>query len=675
MFKWIKIGRAWYRLQYRLVFALSKVFKSAKSEATEAAQRLADKDELLSKLSSVPAEARTRGSLQSAAGEVARRFGWAISEATTLMKDARMRMIRNNKVRDEKLARAQATAKARFAASEEKRDQALELIDTERTMRKAELDELEAPLKAEKKHLGPPKEGAGAKVLRFLALLIMAAGEFAATVQLLMSLLRDDLLYAILFAGALSSGMILLGHELGHHAASMTKGRWAKTIQLANGCLTLMLAAAAMGMLRVILVNNEGHFPGDAWSNWALGTVIVFLPSAAYLMSYLAFDPMEALRRAIGKKKRQIIRLERKDGQVKAAHGKRAERIRGRHNRRRAMILRMHRLKEVFLVKRLSRATRERNTWTAARDAFHKSLEAESRELAAHFRQKLFESGNFKEVPAWMEAEVPELEGHYYDVVDPANYLPEDPPKSGRKPKRVNVMLGILLALCLLGSSCENHGQEPALNCAVEYIADRTDTLLLKSRPIDMPALSGMMGLAGGKEDCGEATVRFSMSEITESSFAHTRSIALGEEGRSNPYDNCDSVKSFSGRLDQILSHAYRPPEHEPKHSKVYVPICEALTRLAHSDAAKRILIVHGDFIENGEVSFYTLRDWLSDRAPELERKLGEECRLPDHLEGISVYLLTTPGSKDDALILRSRDFFKKWFLRHGADVHYSLNY
>ncbi len=228
--------------------------------------------------------------------------------------------------------------------------------------------------------------------------------------------------------------------------------------------------------------------------------------------------------------------------------------------------------------------------------------------------------------------------------------------------------LFLLIAIVLVGCAATQY--RPTTEYAV--LIDETDSSFA------VPDISQVIIDLGLDTDMW-AGINFSLARITDVSYVPYSSIVLGKGGNrlaSNQYARKREVIAFKTRLSELLDSVKNDTPGKPN-SSVYLPLVNELTRLANSNAERKVFSVFSDLMENRpSLSFYNPQTFalLHSNPAVIEAKLFSHAKLPD-LTGIEVRLIyQAQDAKDDAVFQIVSDFYKKLLESKGAKVTISAN-
>lgn len=686
-FSWFKKGRPVYRKQRRLDRAIDVVTQKQEALVEASAPKMGKSFSATQNLNALAQEEAIVEGMGAALAEVNRRTGPATSELATIMHHEAAQILAGRaKVEADKI-RIEEICKEECADHHALSKPDLEHLAKEKAkLKSAKKKTLKMVAKARKKGQipkGRPSYPRLSKLLTVVLEIIAIAGEYAANYQLVSMLLREDGLTAKLFALGLSVILIVGSHKLGLYVAKMGQGKWAKGLFALKASLAFFGVAIALGMLRAAMVEDQGQWGDDPWTRWSVIAMIAFMPTAAFWMAILSYDPLHDIKvtygrlmRKLTQTKGRLAKIEKQKAGIKTATTRKVVKSGLKARNDIAALAKDNEKREAKHLQALTRANKALNVTLAIRKHYHSGIQQETRELVHKFRGKVLESldkGQAK-LPTWFTREFYPAAPADEDTVLPAEEVIGKLPDVQIRKAGGKGLLTLLL-LCsslLLGlSGCTEEAPERERLVSMEVLTDHTDSALVASPLITGAAIAEVLNL-DREEERPLATVNF--TEIGASAFAPSTRERLGAQGRENEYNNEDSCRAFANRLSKRLAHCYRPIARESEHSRIYIALCEALTRLTEQDAQRKILIVHSDYLEHcEEVSFYREAKTLASQPASLERRLAELCTLP-RLDGIEAYLLTTATDGDDALIIDARSFFREMLTSKGATVHYAIH-
>lgn len=175
------------------------------------------------------------------------------------------------------------------------------------------------------------------------------------------------------------------------------------------------------------------------------------------------------------------------------------------------------------------------------------------------------------------------------------------------------------------------------------------------------------------------AGVNFTLARIKDVSYVPHASIVLAKGGNrlsSNQYARKRQAAAFKAKLADLFDSVRREAPGKPN-SSIYLPVVHELTRLANSNAERKVLVVYSDLLENTpSVSFYDAQTFalLQSDPGKVQERLFAHAQLPD-LTGIHVHLIYEPkDAGDDAVFQVVSGFYKKLLEEKGAIVSISAN-
>ena len=227
----------------------------------------------------------------------------------------------------------------------------------------------------------------------------------------------------------------------------------------------------------------------------------------------------------------------------------------------------------------------------------------------------------------------------------------------------------IILAMIVL-AACANKSSRTSTEYSV--LRDLTDSTSV------MPDEAALLADLGIDTDIWNG-VNFNFFNVSDVSYTPHWRISLAKGGdrlTSSEYTRKREVIAFKKKLTALLDSARSDTEGR-NHSSIYLPMAEELTRLAGSNAERKVLIVYSDLMENRQrLSFYDTRTFSLLRADpkKIEQLLFAEAALPD-LSGIEIRFVYAPkDAADDANFRLVSDFFRSMFEKQGATVSVSAN-
>lgn len=693
------LGLKWYffSLFITLVRHAVKVFKAGQNRARHAGTAIAKNFAKVRHLPELPVVAELAAKGEAVMALARQRVGQAITEASTIAME-KAAAIRKLRVRlKERLARLGDQHARRMAALTTAKDRKCKRYASQKATHAKKASELEGNMEKTREKGGILKDEPPIRkwkvLLTALGFFVMGGGEWSALFEMFQQMLRDSEVGAGLFSATISVGLILASKAAGEAAAKMTTTKWGKWLVVAKATLTVTTVAAAIGWLRVLLVKEGGSYPDDEWADYGLWLAVAFPPTASFFLAFfLASENTTAKRTYTCQLKekaridRAIVKVDNRMEKEEAGCEKALVRLQRHFEAKKERIIGRYQRKEYAQVRELGVALRKVNGFSAYLNAFCDRVEAQTHASIRLCQSTILEhlQADEGEVPVCLTGELSRLSRSEIVTVNPASSLPEDyrdpgDRKSGQNgvPKPIRSLLSICLVAMLGLSACEKPKESNTVDVAIEILIDRTDSLLIAEPVIDASQVMRLSRVAVAAEDCGDESLRVGVSEITNSSFSRPNYLELQLHGIGNRFDCEDSVRAFGPRLQEALDDSYRPPARAFYKSKVFVSVCRALTRLVDGPdggAGRKILIVVSDMIENGTVNFRREKKALLDHSISLETQMMLTCRLPDHLEGVEVYLLVPPSSEQDDLMLLARQWYHNLLSKHGAnDVHFAL--
>jgi hypothetical protein len=173
--------------------------------------------------------------------------------------------------------------------------------------------------------------------------------------------------------------------------------------------------------------------------------------------------------------------------------------------------------------------------------------------------------------------------------------------------------------------------------------------------------------------------INFNFFNISDVSYTPHWRISLGTGGdrlASSEFTRKREIVAFKAKLTALLDSA-RSDTTGREHSSIYLPMAEELTRLANSNADRRVLIVYSDLMENTSgLSFYNYKTFAQiDSGPDkIKSKFLAKAKLPD-LTGVEIRFIYEPkNAKADNDFRRVSNFFRRMFEEQGAKVSISAN-
>ncbi len=238
------------------------------------------------------------------------------------------------------------------------------------------------------------------------------------------------------------------------------------------------------------------------------------------------------------------------------------------------------------------------------------------------------------------------------------------------KPTTLFTTLAIVIVAMIALAACSNIDKRTSTDYSV--IRDLTDSTTVMP---DEDALVVDLGIDANIWN----GIDFTFFNVSDVSYTPHRRISLttgGDRLASSEFTRKREVTAFKAKLMALLDSARRDTAGR-EHSSIYLPMAGELTRLAASNADRKVLVVFSDLMENTpDLSFYNSRTFaqlLTDQET-ISNQLSFKANLPD-LAGVEIHFIYEPkNAKDDATYRRTSSFFKTLFESKGAKVSISAN-
>lgn len=172
----------------------------------------------------------------------------------------------------------------------------------------------------------------------------------------------------------------------------------------------------------------------------------------------------------------------------------------------------------------------------------------------------------------------------------------------------------------------------------------------------------------------------FRFKYVTDVSYNPQARFALtpgGNRLRSSGFTRDKEVKLFKDSVEHFIDSLRQEKIGRP-HSSVYLAIAEELNRLTDSKAARRILVVYSDLMENTQgLSFYNKKTIAELHSNPGKVKAALLAKLPiKKLNGIEVYFVYQPAdaAADDTFRQVANLLYKTLLAERGAKVSVAAN-
>jgi hypothetical protein len=226
------------------------------------------------------------------------------------------------------------------------------------------------------------------------------------------------------------------------------------------------------------------------------------------------------------------------------------------------------------------------------------------------------------------------------------------------------ITISIIACIILLAGCTEMTYTNDSADVSV--IWDITDPMMVTPKVNEITSLFGFDDNIwnGGKFRF------FNVSDVSINKI-HEVSIESENEWLSNKFNRNNKIKRFYSEITEILAGALKQNIGRDNTS-LYLPIAKELKRLSKSKAAKRVMLIYSDLMENtDEMSFYGGNDFLQLKTnPNAVTKYFDSQLKLDNLNGIQIYLVFQPlNMKQDEVYKVVSGFYKKLFEAKGATV------
>lgn len=119
--------------------------------------------------------------------------------------------------------------------------------------------------------------------------------------------------------------------------------------------------------------------------------------------------------------------------------------------------------------------------------------------------------------------------------------------------------------------------------------------------------------------------------------------------------------KNFKTQLSTKFDELIKGESSKKDKTKIYLPLCKALTELSKSKSSRKIMVIFSDMIENSELfSMYKMKGIKPDEILiQLESTFSE--KIPD-LKDIEIYIVSKRNKANDEIITLAEEFWKELF-------------
>jgi hypothetical protein len=233
----------------------------------------------------------------------------------------------------------------------------------------------------------------------------------------------------------------------------------------------------------------------------------------------------------------------------------------------------------------------------------------------------------------------------------------------------------VIISLFLLGGTgaiIASHPFRTPPTTDVLVLRDITDPM---SQQPDTVGILSLYNLTGSNEWNG---AQFHFSDLSDVSYTKEVDLSLppANEWLSNEIDRGKEVAQFQNSVSQTLIIAEKEPTGKQQ-SSLYLPISNELISLNQSSAARRVIVICSDLMENtATISFYNAGTFqkLKDDPAAIAQVLEQIQPLPS-LNGIEIHLIYAPQTPEqDEAYQVVASFYRNLFEQQGATVTIGAN-
>jgi hypothetical protein len=131
-------------------------------------------------------------------------------------------------------------------------------------------------------------------------------------------------------------------------------------------------------------------------------------------------------------------------------------------------------------------------------------------------------------------------------------------------------------------------------------------------------------------------------------------------------------VAEFHSKVKQMMTEKLSSAEIDKNYSKIFIKLCKSLNSLQSAPAARKVLVLYSDLLENSETASFYKEDQLSEAVNNADsfynNKLKAKCTLPD-LSGMEIYLNVMREAKADVRISKAEQFWTRLLESQGGVV------
>lgn len=222
-------------------------------------------------------------------------------------------------------------------------------------------------------------------------------------------------------------------------------------------------------------------------------------------------------------------------------------------------------------------------------------------------------------------------------------------------------ILYTILAMCLLTTACNNE----STNTEVTLMFDQTD------RQHVHPSAEAI--LAPFKLNVNPwQGLQITIVPISDKDVNTVDIVSLPSENRltGNITIRRVNIRRFAQHLRQSI--ASLDSVHTLPRSIIFRAIEKQAESLAKRPAARHVILVYSDLMENSELSFYDRQTLgLLQSAPSLIEKQLMANAVISNLSGVELWLLYDPqGYRQNNIYMSIARFYERIYKMHGAQVH-----
>jgi len=237
--------------------------------------------------------------------------------------------------------------------------------------------------------------------------------------------------------------------------------------------------------------------------------------------------------------------------------------------------------------------------------------------------------------------------------------------------KTTIITIAILLAIAT-GITAAVYFYKPPTTSDLVVLRDVTERQLATP---DAAEILALCDLSGNKKWNG---ARLTFSDVTDVSYNEARRVSIegANQWLSNEPERDKEIRDFTNQLNGVITALAGDTIGRP-HSSIYLPIARQLALLSASKAARRILIVYSDLMENDPgMSFYDPSWSLRLQSdPDSVKKVLDRWQALPPLTGIDVYLVFRPkNATEDGQYRIASGFYQHLLEAQGARVHIGAN-